>query len=114
MSVLYGVKFESPHTTTAADAGSIYDPYPTFTYVYDPNAPNNKHKRSLSRSTARGHSFELSPHPADPYASMFAAANGSFPTISPNAIYRHVHGEELWVYAGVGGCVDNVHAFIGI
>jgi len=83
-----------------ADAGSTYDPYPTFTYAWDPHSPTNGHKRSLSRG---GHSFELSPHPADPYANVFPAANGIVPTISPNAIYQHVRGEELWVYAGNGG-----------
>ncbi|TCD65630.1 hypothetical protein EIP91_002435 [Steccherinum ochraceum] len=87
-----------------ADAGSIYDPYPTLTYVYDSNVPPNQHKRSPSRSTnSRGHSFELPPHPADPYASMFQAANNTVPAISPNATYRNVPGEELWVYAGNGG-----------
>ncbi|THH33013.1 hypothetical protein EUX98_g1210 [Antrodiella citrinella] len=86
-----------------ADAGSVYTPNaPTLTYAWDPNSPaNGHHQRNKSRSTVGHHSFDLSPHPADPYGSTFS--NGSVPAISPNAIYQHVPGEDIWAYVGNGG-----------
>ncbi|CAL1703673.1 unnamed protein product [Somion occarium] len=88
-----------------ADAGSTYEPHPTFTYSWDPNAQTapQMHRRTDSRSTGHGSSIDLGPHPADPYSTVFPAANGDHTQLSPTAMTQNVLGEEIWVYCGNGG-----------
>ncbi|KAK7689123.1 hypothetical protein QCA50_007814 [Cerrena zonata] len=88
-----------------ADAGSVYEPYPTLTYTWDPNAnAQPMHRRTFSKSTTglkRGPSIDLGPHPADPYSTAFPTQGDSLD--SPAALSQDEQGQELWVYCGNGG-----------
>lgn len=90
----------------AADAGSIYEPHPMLTYEFDPDKQTT-HQRVPPESVnrARGQSYDLGPHPADPTSTVLPTANGT-PHIGPNAQVQHARGREIWVYAGNGGCAS--------
>ncbi|KAI0695432.1 hypothetical protein C8T65DRAFT_744000 [Cerioporus squamosus] len=91
-----------------ADAGSVYEPVPVFTYNWDPNfTPNGKLKRHVSSRT-HGKSFDLAPHPADPLSTVSPGsptANGeqNGNGFHANIEQRRVEGQELYVYYGTGG-----------
>jgi hypothetical protein len=98
---------------TAADSGSIYEPHPTLKYGWDPDPPpqdqgyQTVQKPPIDSST---HAFELGSHPADPDSALIpVATNGAQgngrPNLGPNAQSRAALGQEIWVYAGHGGCV---------
>ncbi|CCM03699.1 uncharacterized protein FIBRA_05845 [Fibroporia radiculosa] len=82
-----------------ADAGSSYDPTPTLTYSWDPNAPLRTPGNGTPRSH-RGYSVDLAPHPADPLSSAKCASEQEH---SPDTIIKVAHGEEIYVYEGPGG-----------
>jgi hypothetical protein len=91
----------------AADSGSIYDPYPTLTYRWDPDVPSRRHQSRQRSSSQNVTSFELGPHPADPHSTTAPLAaelqiNG-YNFAGPNARSQEVIGQELWVYGGNGG-----------
>jgi hypothetical protein len=87
-----------------ADAGSIYEPHPHFTYEWDPDYRISGHSRQ------KQHSFDLGPHPADPHSTtlplspsptIYHASNGhGTPT---TALRQSIPGQEIWVYGGQGG-----------
>ena len=85
----------------AADAGSIYDPHPTFSYSWDPNAIP---MRRTSSSTSK-QSFDLGPHPADPHSNVFPAISDHGSSMGPTTIRQRSAGQEIWVYCGNGGFV---------
>ncbi|KAF8894700.1 hypothetical protein BD779DRAFT_1502479 [Infundibulicybe gibba] len=60
-----------------ADSGSVYEPYPLFTYKWDPDA----HGQSPSRTGHRRGttSFDLGPHPADPHSTTLPLATTGLP-----------------------------------
>lgn len=109
IQLLYALRYRSLHIThsLAADAGSVYEPYPTLTYTWDPNAnAQPMHRRTFSKSTTglkRGPSIDLGPHPADPYSTAFPTQGDSLD--SPAALSQDEQGQELWVYCGNGGYV---------
>lgn len=87
-----------------ADAGSVYEPYPSLTYSWDPDAPARPPRAHSPASAQRaGRSFDLGPHPADPLSMVQPATNGDAPPLSPNALSQTVPGQEIWVYCGAGG-----------
>jgi hypothetical protein len=76
------------------------------TYEWDPDrADVSRAQASPMGRDQSGKSFDLGPHPADPQAFAFPQANGHQDQ-GPNAQIQHVRGQELWVYAGNGGCVE--------
>lgn len=82
-----------------SDAGSVYEPYPTLTYSWDPDRPA---RRNRSRSGSQmGRSFDLGPHPADPMSNVGPAADPYY--VGPNAFQQAVSAQEIWVYCGSGG-----------
>uniref|UniRef100_A0A0W0F8X0 PhoD-like phosphatase domain-containing protein n=1 Tax=Moniliophthora roreri TaxID=221103 RepID=A0A0W0F8X0_MONRR len=87
-----------------ADSGSIYEPHPTLTYEWDPDAPVKHQKaRSRHRSTK---SFDLGPHPADPHSTSVAVTTSQLngvPEVSTHFRKELVPGQEIWVYGGAGG-----------
>jgi hypothetical protein len=85
----------------AADAGSIYEPHPTFKYSWDPDQPLSPHRPSLSH----GPLVDLGPHPADPTAQPFRSETEDEPYQGPNAQEKTVSGQEIYVYVGRGGYV---------
>ena len=79
----------------------MYEPAPTLTYAWDPDAP-----ATPSARRARATSFDLGPHPADPLSLVHpAAANGDADAHQPgpHAFRQAVTGQEIWVYVGSGG-----------
>lgn len=111
-----------------ADAGSIYEPHPTLTYEWDPDRNVAGGLQNETAGTGRRMSFELGPHPADPYSTVQPAShvhgmsassstsssasgsyyvNGHNGVRSPgsNASKEIVPGQEIYVYGGRGGCV---------
>ncbi|KAJ3537495.1 hypothetical protein NM688_g6678 [Phlebia brevispora] len=88
-----------------ADAGSIYDPYPTLTYVWDPDRPvtappmSRVRLHTSTRSNGHnGHSYILAPHPADPLSNVLPAANEAPIPPGPHAMQDSVPGQEIYVY----------------
>jgi hypothetical protein len=85
----------------AADAGSNYEPSPTFKYSWDPDQPSSPHKRSLNQGTL----VDLGPHPADPTAQPYTSETEDEYFQGPNAQEKTVFGQEIYVYVGRGGYV---------
>lgn len=75
------------------------------TYEFDPEKQTT-HQRlppeALNR--AKGQSFDLGPHPADPTSIVMPTAM-PHPHVGPYAQTQHAPGQEIWVYPGNGGCV---------
>ncbi|KAJ3562891.1 hypothetical protein NP233_g9293 [Leucocoprinus birnbaumii] len=112
-----------------ADAGSIYEPHPKFSYEWDsdkltpstlrekPNGNNGAYSASVQSASSKsqngnGHlSFDLGPHPADPHStalpgspmSTSVSASSMADTPGPNARREDSYGQDIWVYAGTGG-----------
>ncbi|KAH8833526.1 hypothetical protein DL96DRAFT_1456583 [Flagelloscypha sp. PMI_526] len=89
-----------------ADSGSIYEPLPTLTYSWDPDASVNQLKPNKSSGHKNsGNSFDLGPHPADPLATSVAMPSASMleSADSVSMSSQSVVGEEIWVYGGYGG-----------
>ncbi|KAH9056664.1 hypothetical protein EDB87DRAFT_1202257 [Lactarius vividus] len=80
-----------------ADAGSIYEPSPAFTYSWDPDQPTSPKQHRA------GHSIDLGPHPADPLAQPFLGSEGGEHFHGPNVQKQKVFGQEIYVYSGRGG-----------
>ncbi|KAK2460600.1 hypothetical protein APHAL10511_007070 [Amanita phalloides] len=78
------------------DSGSNYSRAPFLTYEWDLDKPANNHIIQLQRAVS-GSSFELGPHPADPYAHATAIAINDHRTGS-NAWRKQVEGQEIYVY----------------
>ncbi|KAF8061567.1 hypothetical protein FPV67DRAFT_1563868 [Lyophyllum atratum] len=92
-----------------ADSGSIYEPHPTLTYEWDPDASASYQSPQPARS------FDLGPHPADPHSTimpvspvsippnMFTNGSGNGRPTGGNASKEVVPGQEIYVYGGPGG-----------
>jgi hypothetical protein len=81
----------------AADSGSVYEPHPILSFEWDPE------QSAKLRKAHNGASFDLGPHPADPYSTntlngLPANENGEA-TRGPNARTEQVPAHEIWVYA---------------
>ncbi|KIY65027.1 hypothetical protein CYLTODRAFT_76394 [Cylindrobasidium torrendii FP15055 ss-10] len=85
-----------------SDSNSTYEPHPTLTYEWDPDAPAPK--RRFDKGHGSKPSYDLGPHPADPSASVIPMenANGA-PFHGPNYHTENTPGQEIWAYAGNGG-----------
>ncbi|KAI0050058.1 hypothetical protein FA95DRAFT_1677081 [Auriscalpium vulgare] len=83
-----------------ADAGSVYEPYPTLRYSWDPDSPTAFQKKHGAGSV----SVDLGPHPADPMSMHYNPGVAAHATYQgPNARTESTPGQELWVYVGNGG-----------
>ena len=89
----------------AADAGSIYEPHPMFTFQWDPDRPAVSKRTHNGTSNGHGRSFDLGPHPADPMASHVSPTTIDGQYKGPHAQKRSVPGQEIYVYVGNGGYV---------
>ena len=98
----------------AADANSVYDPYPRLTYSWDPDVPasgptiTRARAQSSARPNGAGHSLDLWPHPTDPMSNVRLPESGAplvSPQPGPQARTENASGQEIWVYCGAQGCV---------
>ncbi|KAI0035970.1 hypothetical protein K488DRAFT_76303 [Vararia minispora EC-137] len=89
-----------------ADVGSVYEPYPTLTYSWDPDQRRSSFTRTHRATSTNGRSFDLGPHPADPAAMSYAPVIERSPADGPRSQARQADGQEIWVYEGNGGCVS--------
>ena len=88
----------------AADSKSMYEPYPTLKYRWDPKRPATYHGEYSLQATQ---GVDLGPHPADPNAVQFQANDGYLE--GPDVLEETVVGTQLYVYSGRGGCVSTLH-----
>lgn len=88
-------------TSVAADAGSFYEPPPSFVYSWDPDQQTSPKQRQVKD----GYSIDLGPHPADPFARPFQGPEEGEHFQGPNVQEQKVFGQEIYVYSGRGGYV---------
>lgn len=86
----------------ASDASSFYEPHPTLTYEWDPQVPGMM-SRTTSHVTGGGTSFELGPHPSDPYSTAPIPGQNGSSTHSRTTRTEHAPGHEIWVYEDTKG-----------
>jgi hypothetical protein len=90
-----------------ADSGSIYDPYPTLTYGWDPDVLLKK-RATKHPSSPPLSPFDLPPHPADPHSVVNpnpqndSQANG-VQSSGPNTQSLSVVGQEIYVHGNSTG-----------
>lgn len=81
------------------------------TYSWDPTQ-----KVQLQRSTLRPYrhrtSFNLGPHPADPFANTMPASSAQVSIHSADELTQDSVGQEIWVYVGDGGYVPMALSFL--
>ncbi|XP_006458514.1 hypothetical protein AGABI2DRAFT_63923 [Agaricus bisporus var. bisporus H97] len=116
-----------------SDSGSVYEPYPKFTYEWDPDRLTSSDIRARtgnmssaplwpnpSRSQDSDHrSFSLGPHPADPHSTVWPISpsdsqSSMAESASPTIRQEEAYGQELWVYAGTGGIFTFWRFFIQV
>ncbi|PFH52428.1 hypothetical protein AMATHDRAFT_74220 [Amanita thiersii Skay4041] len=107
-----------------ADSGSIYEPFPSLTYEWDPDQPPSyliqPQWTASDGSTQSASTYELGPHPADPHSTVAPALSAQASVTSwawqgvnnggldgkprgINARSRIVKGQEIYAYAGQSG-----------
>ncbi|KAI0317869.1 hypothetical protein OF83DRAFT_1083328 [Amylostereum chailletii] len=84
-----------------ADVGSVYEPFPTLTYTWDPDRAHTSQKKH--GATNGGRSIDLGPHPADPMTMHYAPGHESMSYDGPRSQARQAIGQEIYVYEGNGG-----------
>ncbi|KAF8557334.1 hypothetical protein OG21DRAFT_1475599 [Imleria badia] len=92
-----------------ADSGSSYEHHPTLTYQWDPE----ERVQPRAGQQNAGLAFDLGPHPADPHSTAMSPVtpvSGSFNYDDYKARScaigdqtQRVTGQEIYVYAGIGG-----------
>ncbi|KAJ7752003.1 hypothetical protein B0H16DRAFT_1663119 [Mycena metata] len=90
-----------------ADSGSVYEPHPTLSFEWDPDAKTKSPLNSVKEGRPSHPSFDLGPHPADRNVSHTLnglPSNGKAQASrGPNAQKEEVPAHEIWVYAGHAG-----------
>jgi hypothetical protein len=84
----------------AADYGSYYEPHPTLRYSWTTRNQNARPSHQPSESAT---TFELPPHPADPYSTSILV--DALPKENGGSTHNSDEspGQELYVYGGNGG-----------
>ncbi|KAI0253869.1 hypothetical protein BJV78DRAFT_1189908 [Lactifluus subvellereus] len=77
-----------------ADAGSTYEPFPTFKYSWDPDQPLPSHRHHVHQ----GRSVDLGPHPADPTAQPFRSQTEDEPPQARMRRKRQSSGKRFITY----------------